>query len=459
MSIKVFDKKLLYRTGGLLAVLTALLFATPVNADISQNDISVSQDEILTSGEGGQYLGTNISADITEGSIVYECISFHAGQCGRHAAVINSYPTYQDFLDDTNQTTAVAEVNMDEAQETTLGNHVATFDFATTTLDPTKHYVLSVRCTATCAGTDNWLGSSDNTHQGLAYSAGVLTSSKTISPTTADYNFILNGVTQSALNSPSPTEDYVIITDPTGEPAQLGYSDTITIEANNVTNTYATSTVIVSFISQTGISYNQIQFVTATSSQTSRTESVTFTQDDIIYARAYLYNGSSTNAANLIDVSPEYEFWVTANANASEPIDLGSFRGDASLCTYSTTSTQVIAGLGFALCSVGKALFYPSIDSLDYISGKFATATGTAPFSYIWDVNSYIETLFSVPSTSWEISVPSTTPYIGDITLISSSELDSNTNYQTIRSFISIMLYLSLVMYVYFRVKRIARTL
>jgi hypothetical protein len=180
---------------------------------------------------------------------------------------------------------------------------------------------------------------------------------------------------------------------------------------------------------------------------------VSFTKDDIVFARASLYDGD--NFDTLLDISEEYEWWISANANPLQPIDLGVFRtGTTTFCGESAGALDFAWGT----CMAMRLLFVPNESSITYITDQLSTATQTAPFSYMYDVNTYMDTLFTPATTSWSISVASST-YITDVTLLDSTEVDSNSNFQTIRTFMGLVLLIGMPLYTYRRIKSIGRSL
>jgi hypothetical protein len=251
------------------------------------------------------------------------------------------------------------------------------------------------------------------------------------------------------------TEDYIYLS-VNSNPNNVGYSTTISGYLNNYQPSSPITTYSITFLSQTGIDYTETNIVASTTATgvVQFSHPVTFSMDDIVYVRAYLYDSNNQNAVNLIDISQEYEFWVSANANPTQTVDLGTFRTSALGCDPNATST-----LSATLCRVGFALFVPSDSSVQLLQNSFATVTSTAPFSYIHDVRTYIDELFTVSTTSWTITVGSSSPYIGDITILSSSDVDNSANYQLIRNAFTMFIYLSAIMYVYMRSKSFARSL
>lgn len=254
---------------------------------------------------------------------------------------------------------------------------------------------------------------------------------------------------------PPITENYIVLTAPI---KNTPYATTLSGQLNIVTPTSSTTAYRITFESTTGIDYTSLTISTTTtdSSEYSFSHTVNFVQDDIVFVRAYVYDDPTENAVNLADLSPQYEWWVSANANPSEPVDLGMFRtGTSTFCGSSGGPLDFAWGT----CQAFRLLFVPNESSLDYIGDLTATATATAPFSYVYDVNTYLDELFTPTSTVWSIATPSTTPALGEITLLTSATIDSSTNYQTIRTFMGYAIYLSMIMYVYMRIRRVAANL
>jgi hypothetical protein len=115
--------------------------------------------------------------------------------------------------------------------------------------------------------------------------------------------------------------------------------------------------------------------------------------------------------------------------------------------------------LGGCLRNVLAWAFVPSNDSVSYFTDIYSTATSSEPFSYAYEFRTIFDDLYQSSSTVWTISMPSTTPVFGNMTLLSSADIDSNSNYQIVRDAITVFLYLSLIIYVYLRVRRLTANL
>lgn len=263
------------------------------------------------------------------------------------------------------------------------------------------------------------------------------------------------------------TENFIYIDD---SDRNVAYNATFSGQLNNVDQTSATITYLVSFLSQSGIDYSDktyTGYTTQTGAQ-SFTATTTFDQDDIVYVKAYLYDDDTPNAINLIDISNEVEFWVSANANPSQVVDLGTFRTKStSTCAQNTgfsSSTSILSAAAFehSLCVVGQILFVPSDFALEQVNKQVAVATGTAPFSYMYDIGNYVETIFTPTPASWSISVPTTTPIFsgfGGMVIVSSADLDSNAPFQMGRTAGGYLVILLIPLYVFGRLKIIGRSL
>lgn len=245
---------------------------------------------------------------------------------------------------------------------------------------------------------------------------------------------------------------YIRITQPS---LNTTYNTTFTGFLNIPTPSSATSTWRVSFLSSTGEDYSALEVIgtTTDNSQYYFSGNVQFEKDDIVYVRAYLYDDDEVNSSNLVYISPEYEWWVSSTGSTTSTINLGAFRTGA---TSTCASPDSWSG---AICHSIRILFVPSETATNFINKRVAVATSTAPFSYMYDIKQYIDVLYASGSTTWEITVPSTTPYIGDITLLSSSAIDSNSNYQLVRDVFTGMVYLLIPLYAYRRLKTIGRSL
>jgi len=283
----------------------------------------------------------------------------------------------------------------------------------------------------------------------------------------ADLNSFLeaaNGVDWSGGGEsiPASSVDYIVITEPDNGD-NVSYTVPISGQLNLANAATGTKSYRITFTSQTGIDYTSktIENTTTQYSEYQFSESVEFTMDDIVYVSAYLYDCSTPGNCTPSAVKLQsYEWWVSANGNPTELVDLGIFRTGVDVCAdYSSSSTWSVGGFTYAMCHVGRFLFVPSETSLNLISSQVSTATGTAPFSYIYDVRLYTDQLFTPASTTWDITLPSSTPIFGDMTLLQSSDIDADSNYQLVRTFMTTILYLSLVFYIYKRVKRLGSNL
>lgn len=440
-----------------LVVFAGLLFYPGVSmANVNQSINTTNGEEIKTTPNTGMYLGTGLSGTSTQISFNLDCISFHTTTCGYHDLDLVYYDSDADFLSDTGETTVFSGVSQDGSAETSLGLYTIDFSIPTTSFDNTKYYALRIHCVSTCGGVDVITGSADDVYiGGRAYSNGVYSSSKTEDANVNDYSFIIYGANRNYDEEVSLVEDYIIITDPVESAghANVAYSDTFTLQINNTNN--STSSYIVNFVSQSGELYPSVTGSTTSSFPFSTTTNISFDKDDIIFVKALLYNGEYLN--NRIDSSPEYEWWVSANANPNQRVDLAMFRtGTTTFCGES----QGALDFAWGTCMALRLLFVPNESSLNYISDQFAEATSTVPFSYMYEMYDLFNDLYSRnTTTAWVISLPTSTPVFGDITILDSSVIDSSANYQIIKTAMITFLYLGLIGYLYRRSISLARSL
>ncbi len=258
--------------------------------------------------------------------------------------------------------------------------------------------------------------------------------------------------TPTVVTLPFVDEDFIIIESPVRDTA---YDTTITGRFNNLTGNSATTTYMISFLSQSGIDYSDLTIVaSSTDSLYDFSHDVQFEQDDIVFVKAYLYDDDSLNADNLIDISPEYEWWVSANANPTEMIDLGMYRTfSTSTCaglTGLSTSTPWYSAQAFANagCEVMAFLFVPYGSVVDSYEQLSSTTRAKFPFAYVSDL------ILAVESESESIS--SSTPPTLTLNVFNTESVVLSTttmqqpfgyNLSTLKSIVSVGLVLIFIVY------------
>lgn len=305
----------------------------------------------------------------------------------------------------------------------------------------------------------------------LTYTAASSTNDLTQIVTSADLQTFLSDVngtdwTDFQEEIPPSTQNYIVITEPEPYDRSVAYSPNVSGQLNLVGVATGTKSYKITFLSQSGVTYGPSYIQGTTSNYSLYDFTLPATQlavDDIVYVRAYLYDNATWSGLPAY-ISKEYEWWISSSGNVTDPIDLGTVRThSSSTCSNATgfgSSTTLVNGIGYVLCSVGSFLFVPSQSSLESVTSQIATATSTFPFSYMWDVNQYMDTLFTYnDNVVWSITLASSTPVFGNTTLLSSSDIDTNSNYQIVRSFFGVMVYLALIIYIYKRSKRISASL
>jgi len=281
-------------------------------------------------------------------------------------------------------------------------------------------------------------------HDGEYFSVAI-TNESTITSTTTwtiaiwQYDHSTGEATPTQTLDVDVNETWIVLTEPEKEtPYETNFKGYL----NFPDKTATTSSWRLSFISSTGEDLSS----TTASGTTTETDfyeysgTVNFEIDDIVYVRAYLYDNDSLSGLPSY-ISAEYEWWVSADGVAGNGIDLGTFRTSTSTCGSAAT-------WGGALCHSLRLLFIPSSGSIDFIGDKIDDATSTAPFVFVHQIDTYIETMLSADSSSWTITVPTTTEYFGGMPLLSSSQVESIPGYAVLRSAITAGIYLLLVFYV-----------
>jgi len=214
--------------------------------------------------------------------------------------------------------------------------------------------------------------------------------------------------------------------------------------------TSATTSYRLSLISQTNQDYSSFNLVGSTTDKLSAyfSGNITFPADDIVYVRIYLYDSDSIGGVPYY-ISPEFEWWVSANGSSTQTIDLGIFRtGATSTCADASTWSG-------GLCHAMRLLFVPSESSLQAVKNQVANATSSSPFVYIYEIGQYVDTFQTATATAWSVTVPSTTDFFGGMELLSSSDIQSATGYDMFRNVTHAGLYIILFMYVIKRTRRI----
>jgi hypothetical protein len=489
MSIKVFDKKLLYSTGGLLMALAIFFTVTTqtAHAETLKSFVFDNYSTGLLDTQDGWDAEADL--DIVSGS---QC----NGGAGKCVEIDSSGTDTGDYYFTTSFTDYdVVTVDADIYLESTVNNSFRFYLQDRVTTDSvciaravqtsgTNYYALEgddLNTATTSSGTlstDEWIDVT-LTYNFTDETCTLLIDNYQLGPTSFDVssdssyasttrfnmgrygggnaasridNIIFSNEVPESQYVPPATEEYIVITDPYGTPhANVAYTDTVTVQYNNLTS--SSSSFIINLVSQTGELYSSLEASSTGITPDTYTFNVSFTKDDIVFARASLYDGD--NFDTLLDISEEYEWWISANANPLQPIDLGVFRtGTTTFCGESAGALDFAWGT----CMAMRLLFVPNESSITYITDQLSTATQTAPFSYMYDVNTYMDTLFTPATTSWSISVASST-YITDVTLLDSTEVDSNSNFQTIRTFMGLVLLIGMPLYTYRRIKSIGRSL
>jgi hypothetical protein len=470
---KVFEKNRYLRAGGLLTALAVFLFA-PSFTNASSNDNFESYptgdvDSVTSSWSDGSGSWNIVSSPVFEGSRSLACSSSSCGTPTTTASDLQSFSriiqTGYIYNDGRQQSIRLYDTNgnsMLRVEFDNDGDHIFA-ENDTTTETTSNSYATSTwvyfqididftnslfRVNIDDGPFTPWIDFF-TTSNGIPSYWSFNSFTSTGGTVFAFDNWGTDATTLSDI--PPSDENYIVILSPT---FNTSYTTNIIGELNIPSPTSSTSTYVISFVSQTGIDYSSQQITGTTTSQTQTrfNETVSFQQDDVVYVKAYLYDSSTANAIYLVDVSPEYEWWVSANANPTEQIDLGAFRtGTTTFCGESAGALDFAWGT----CMAMRLLFVPNESSLNYITDQLSEATSTIPFSYMYDSVEYLDTIFSATSSDFTIAAPSSTSttFFSSMNIINTSSIRNDTMYQVYRSFATAIIYIAIPFYAFRRIR------
>lgn len=192
---------------------------------------------------------------------------------------------------------------------------------------------------------------------------------------------------------------YAVITAPI-DGGVVPYSFDVDGELDFPTASSSVVSYAVTFVSQTGLDYSSTNIYATTSDLTEYvfTHPVEMAIDDIVYVRVYLYDNDSWNAAGLVYISPEYEFWVSSTGDTTSVIDMGTFRTNyTDFCqdTFYSATSSAASAFGYVMCNVIRYLAVPSESTIEKYSELASTTSQVAPFSYMVDIADVFETASS----------------------------------------------------------------
>jgi len=269
------------------------------------------------------------------------------------------------------------------------------------------------------------------------------------------FGFIVAGGEGGGVVIPEEDTDYIILTQPAKESGKNYSNTTYNVNFSGLMN-FASSTPegcswIVSFTSQTGIPYasKEVRGTSETCEVEPFSGSVSFALDDVVYVTLASYDNTTWSGLPTV-LSRRYEWWVSQTGDPTSDVDLGTFTTGTTTCGVSAANASWF-DFGYGLCVAGQFLFLPSQSSLEYMKTRVAFATATVPFSYIYDSSNYFEQLLSPATTSWAITMPTSTPVFGGMVLLSSSIIESLPPYDIIRLAETAVVYILLPLYVWRR--------